>query len=82
MAEKLKPRALGYAGAVVAGLCMLLLGLLANFGVYKGASEEMQKWHMFFSLEPVGILTGIIEAAVLTFAGAYVFAFLYNKFVA
>ncbi len=80
MSEKLKPLALAYAGAFIAGICMLLLGVLANFGVYKGAADEMQKVHMFFSLEPVGIVTGILEAAVLVFVGAYVFAIVYNKF--
>lgn len=80
MTEKLNSFALGISAATVAALCMLLLGILGSFGVYKGAVEMMSQWHMFFSLTPFGILTGIIEAAVTSFVFFYIFGWLYNLF--
>jgi len=78
---KLNALALGYAGAILSAICMLLLGIFGNIGIYTGAVEMMQKWHMFFSLSIGGIIAGIIEAAVIGFIFAYLFAWLYNKFV-
>ncbi|MBL7055987.1 hypothetical protein ISS07_03700 [Candidatus Woesearchaeota archaeon] len=81
MAQKLNELALGYAGAVVGAATMLLLGVGSQVGVYTNAAQEMMKWHMFFSLSPFGILTGMIEAAVISFMFLYAFGWLYNKFV-
>jgi len=81
MAEKLNQLALGYAAAILSAICMLLLGLLGNIGIYTGAVEMMQQWHMFFSLSIGGIITGIIEAAIIGFVCGYAFGWLYNKFV-
>lgn len=78
---KLNELALGYAGAALAVLCMLLLSIGAKIGIYTSAAEQMMSWHMFYSLSIGGIITGIIEAAVLSFIGLYVFAWVYNKFV-
>lgn len=58
---------------------MLLLGILGNLRVYMGAVEQMQKWHMFFSLSIGGIIAGMIEGAVWGFIIVYVFVWLYNK---
>jgi len=80
MTEKLKQSAMGYAAAILSAACMLLLGILGNIGVYTGAVEMMQNWHMFFSLSIAGIIAGMIEAAVIGFVVVYVFAWLYNKF--
>ncbi len=81
MAEKLNALALGYAGAIISAIGMLLLGIAGNIGIYVGAAEQMASWHMFFSLSVAGIITGIIEAAVISFIFAYAFAWVYNKFV-
>ena len=81
MTEKLNTLALGTSAAIVAGLSMLLLGILGNFGIYQGAVEMMNQWHMFFSLTPFGIFTGIIEAAVISFVFFYIFGWVYNKFI-
>jgi hypothetical protein len=67
------------AAAIVAALSMLILGILGNLGIYKSAVGMMTQWHMFFSLTPFGILTGMIEAAVISFIFIYIFAWLYNK---
>ena len=79
MTEKLNSLAFGASAAIVAGLSMLILGILGNIGVYKGAVEMMSQWHMFFSLTPFGIFTGIVEAAVISFGFIYIFGFIYNK---
>ncbi len=79
--EKLNPLAFGASAAIVAGLSMLILGILGNIGVYKGAVEMASLWHMFFSLTPVGILTGMIEGAIVSFVFFYIFGWIYNKFI-
>lgn len=81
MKDKLKPIALGYSLAILSGLFMFLLGILGNLGVYLGAVEMMQKWHIFFSLSFGGIIFGIIEAAVIGFVAGWLIAYFYNKFV-
>jgi len=81
MAEKLNSLAFGASAAIVAALSMLILGILGNIGLYKGAVEMMTQWHMFFTLSPLGIITGMIEGAVISFLFFYIFAWVYNKFV-
>jgi hypothetical protein len=78
---KLKPLALAGAAAIVAAVIMLLLGILGNIGVYAGAVDMMQQWHMFFSLSIGGIIAGMFEAAVITFVFAHLFGFIYSKLV-
>ena len=81
MAKKFELNALvlGYTAAILSAVCMLLLGIFGNLGIYAGAAQQMMMWHMFFDLSVLGIITGIIEAAVHGFIAAYVFAWLYNK---
>ncbi len=81
MAEKLNELALGYAGAIVSAALMLLLGIGGNIGTYASAAEQMMNWHMFFSLSAIGIITGMIEAAIISFVFLYAFGWLYNKFI-
>ena len=81
MTDKLNSLAFGTSAALVAAICMLILGIFGNIGVYLGAVEMMSQWHMFFSLTPFGILTGMIEAAIISFVFFYIFGWLYNKFV-
>ena len=81
MTEKLNSLAFGASAALVAGLSMLILGILGNIGVYMGAVEMASQWHMFFSLKPVGILTGMIEGAIVSFVFFYIFGWIYNKFI-
>lgn len=79
MEKKLNSLALGSSGAVVSAAVMLLLGVLGNLGIYNGAVEMMVKWHMFFSLSPIGIIAGMAEAAAISFVILYAFGILYNK---
>ena len=81
MTEKLNSLALSTSAAIVAALSMLILGIFGNIGVYKGAVEMMIQWHMFFSLTPFGIFTGMIEAAVISFVFFYIFGWTYNKLI-
>ena len=76
--NKLHALNLGYAGAIVSALVMLLLGILGNLGIYTGAVEMMEAWHMFFSLSLLGIIGGIIESVVISFVFLYLFAIVYN----
>jgi len=79
--NKLNALALGYAGAVVAALCTLLLSVSAYFGIYPGSAAQMQKWHMYYSPSIVGTAVGMAEAAVISFGFLYFFAVVYNYFL-
>ncbi len=81
MAEKLNTLALGYATAILSAVCMLLLGILGNLGLYAGGVQAMQQWHVFFSLSIGGIIAGIIEGVIAGFVIGYAFGWVYNKFV-
>jgi len=78
---KLNVLVLGYAGAVLSALTMLLLSIGANIGIYAVAAEQMAQWHMFYDTGVVGTITGMIEAAIISFVGLYVFGTIYNKLV-
>ena len=80
MAQKLNELAVGYAAASVGAAMMLLLGLLGPMGFYRGAMGMMQQGHMFFWAGPVGILAGMVEAAIVSFIVGYAFGWLYNYF--
>ena len=80
MNVQLNPAALGGASAIIAGLIMLVLGILGNMGFYTGGVEMMQQRHIFFSLSIGGIIAGTIEAIVVTFLVVYALSWLYNEF--
>lgn len=69
---------LGLAGGITAAMIMLLLGIGANTGIYQGAAEAMQNWHMFFNLSASGVFTGMIEAFIITFVFTWIFGVIYN----
>jgi len=73
---------LGYAGAIWAALFMLVLSILANLGIYQKAAEQMSNWHMFYNTGVAGTITGMIEAAIISFILLYVFGAIYNKLTA
>jgi hypothetical protein len=64
--------------AVWSALVMLLLWVLAKMGLYVSAIEAMASWHMFFNMTFIGLIGGMIEAAVISFLGVYSFVFIYN----
>lgn len=81
MQNRLHPNALGLSLALLSGLCMLLLGLFGLMGLYEGAVQMMSDWHLFFSVDAVGILTGILEGAFWGYVLGGLTAVFYNWFV-
>ncbi|MFH1429948.1 MAG: hypothetical protein ABIG71_00315 [Candidatus Uhrbacteria bacterium] len=69
---------LGIAGAIAAALCMIALSILNALGLYEGAVQQMQGMHTFYTPDVIGTITGMIEAALVTFIGLYVFGAIYN----
>lgn len=47
-------------------------------GLYVSATEAMASWHMFFNLTFMGLIGGMIEEAVISFLGVYLFVLIYN----
>ncbi len=79
-ATKLNALSLGYAGAILSAIWMLIMGVLGNFSIALSAIEIMKAHHIFFSLSAAGIISGMIEAAIFSFVALFVFGWLYNKF--
>ncbi|WP_265112055.1 hypothetical protein [Halosolutus halophilus] len=77
---RLDALALAGAAAVLSAVVMLLLGVFGATGVYEGAVEAMEQWHLFFEPTVVGTVAGMVEAAVISFVLVYAFAWLYNAF--
>lgn len=71
--------ALSAAAAILAAAVMLLLGVFGRFGIYLGAVEMMERWHLFFRPTVGGTLAGMVEAAVVSFVLAWLFGWLYNR---
>jgi len=80
MKQELNPKALAISLALVSAMVMLLLGIFGNLGIYTGAVEMMKQWHMFFDITLIGIITGMIEAAIISFIFGWLIAYVYNKF--
>lgn len=78
--KTLNALALGYAGAITAAACMLLLSIVGGFGFYMGAMQMMMGWHMFYGSSFGGVIGGMIEAAVISFIFFYLFGLIYNRF--
>ena len=78
MNQQLNAHAYGLAGAIVSATGMLLLGIGANIGIYENAAAQMQKWHLFFSPSFMGIIGGMIEAAVISYVFLYAFVWVYD----
>lgn len=67
------------AAAVFSAIVMIVLGVFGAIGVYEGAVEMMQQWHLFFEPTVIGTVAGAVEAAVIAFVLAFAFARLYNS---
>ena len=80
MAQKFNELALAYAFAIVSAVGMLLMGVFGYTGFYGGMVNTMMQSHMYFTVSPLGIITGMIEAAVWGFVVGYAIALIYNKF--
>lgn len=78
MLKKLEAKQLAVSFAIWSALFMLILGALANLGIYTNAAEQMAKWHLFFSTNLGGIVSGMVEAAIMSYVLVYVFVWIYN----
>ncbi|MDA1334880.1 MAG: DUF5676 family membrane protein [bacterium] len=79
MDKKLNALALGYSAGILSALAMLAMWILDKFGLYAGAINMMEQWHLFFSPSIGGLIGGMIEAAIISFVFGYLFAYIYNK---
>jgi len=75
---KLNPQPLALSLAIWSSLLMLILWVLANMGLYASAVDMMLQWHIFFDLTLVGLIGGVIEAAISSYVGMYAFVYIYN----
>jgi len=55
------------AGALTAALGMLVLSLLNYVGLYQSATDQMMRWHMFYTPDVQGTILGMLEAAFITY---------------
>lgn len=76
--SKFDANKLALAGAITAALCMMLLSILNGLGLYQGATKQMMSWHMYYSPTVGGTVSGMVEAAVITYVVLFVFAWVYN----
>ncbi len=79
MKHTLNALALGYAAAIMSALTMLVLGILANIGIYEEAVATMAEWHVLFSPSFLGIIGVMVEAAIISFISGYLFGSIYNR---
>ncbi|MCR4327727.1 MAG: hypothetical protein NUV46_04055 [Nanoarchaeota archaeon] len=79
--QELNKLAFGYSLAIVSAVAMLLFGLFGYAGTYGGMVNMMSEWHMYFAISPLGIIMGMIEAAIWGFVFGYAIALIYNKIV-
>lgn len=68
----------GLTGAVFAAFTMLLLSIANSLGVYQGAVNMMEQWHMFYSPTVAGTITGMVEAAIITYLSILVVGWIYE----
>lgn len=78
MPKKLQAKHLAVTFALWSALFMLVLWLLANIGIYVTAAEMMSQWHMFFDLTFTGLITGMIESAIVSYLLVLMFVWTYN----
>lgn len=77
--KKLKVQPFAISLAVWSATVMLALGILGNMGLYENGVKAMMQWHLFFNLSVTGIITGMIEGAVVSYFGVLLFGFIYNS---
>lgn len=78
--QKLDERAFAYTLAAISAGLMILVTIFSYLGLYLGAVASMIRWHMFYSLDPLGIIFGTAEAAIWGLFAGYAIAWIYNKF--
>jgi len=81
MNSKIDVPAASYAAAGFSALLMILITLLNKVGLYAAMAERMEVWHMFYTPTLIGTITGMIEAAIISFVAVYIFSLMYNRLV-
>ena len=80
--KQLDAKALGFAGASVSAIIMFVMWLAGNIGWWGAQVKMMMVWHNSFTLSVIGLLGGMVEAAVYGFIILYGIAWFYNRFSA
>ena len=78
--QKLDERAFAYTLAVISAGFVVLITVFSYLGLYLGAVASMIRWHMFYTLDPLGIVLGIAESSIWGLFTGYAIAWVYNKF--
>lgn len=66
-------------GAIFAAFTMFLLSLAEALGVYQGAVDMMEQWHMFYIPTTIGgTIAGMVEAAVITYVSILIIVWIYG----
>ena len=78
--QRIDERGLAYAMAAIFGGLMILITIFSYLGLYLGAVASMIRWHMFYTLDLLGIIAGTVEAAIWGLFAGYAIAWIYNKF--
>lgn len=73
-----KVQRVSVTGAMSAALLMLLLSIGNSFGFYEEAVAQMQGWHMYYTPDFGGTISGMIEAAVVTYLGIQIVFWIYG----
>ena len=76
---KLDANKLALASALTSALFMVLLSLGSGMGLYSNATMQIQSIHMWYAPTFGGTLTGLIEAAVITYIFVWIAVSIYNK---
>jgi len=80
--KTLDAHALGLSLAFFGALSMLVMALLSLGGVYTEAWQLMMQFHVFAGLTVVGIIGGMLEAALWSYVSGVIIAKSYNWFSA
>ncbi len=75
---KFNTQKIALTGALFSSLGMFLLSIANALGIYKGAVDMMQQWHMFYTPTVIGTITGMIEAAIITYVSIIIIVGIYN----
>ncbi|KKW44681.1 MAG: hypothetical protein UY95_C0021G0004 [Parcubacteria group bacterium GW2011_GWA2_56_7] len=78
---KLDAHKFALASALTSALFMILLSLGGGVGMYRNAMTQMQSMHMWYAPTFGGTITGLIEAAVVTYIFVWVAVSIYNALV-
>lgn len=77
--KSINVQALGFSLAVFGAVGMLVMAILANAGYYLDAWSIMMQFHMFADLSVMGIVAGMIEAALWSYVSGVFIATVYNR---